>query len=201
MTDYSRLSKHLDAIRGKIQKDLGFQYHEGLIDFAFKQFIEKHTFRDVLDVGIGTGYSLKKFKELGVKITGITQDESEVKTAREQGYDVHLMDMALLAFEDATFDLVWCRHALEHSVMPVIALMEFGRVLRKDGYLYVEVPSDQALSIENESHYSLFSDEAWQELFRKTGFQLVFRGQFGTVKQDEHMIWHDIYWYYWLVKA
>jgi ubiquinone/menaquinone biosynthesis C-methylase UbiE len=201
MTDFYRLEKHLDAIRKNITPDLGFQYHESLIDFGFRQFVEKHPPRKALDIGVGTGYSLEKFKKLGISAIGITQSDDEVKTATEKGYEVRFMDMAFLDFEDQDFDLVWCRHALEHSVMPVIALMEFERVLKPGGYLYVEVPSDNVMSIENASHFSLFSDESWQELFRRAGFRLVFRGQFGTVKQIETAVFHDIYWYYWLKKG
>lgn len=204
MTDYANFEKHIAEINGKIGRDSGFRYHEGMMDFAFKQFIEKHEFGDVLDVGIGTGYSLKKFRERGINVIGITQDQSEMDSAKQDGFDARLMDMNFLDFPDASFDLVWCRHAIEHSVMPVITLMEFFRVMRPEAYLYIEVPSDAVIHIMNPHHYSLFGDTTWQTLFKKMNLTLYFRGQFTTFMQvpgcDPGWGWDDFYWYYWLKK-
>ena len=196
-----RIEEHLKSIKSKVVKDAGFEYHEQLIDNSFKYFVLNGNFKHVLDVGFGTGYSLKKFKELGIKTIGITQSEQELL----DGYDVRLMDMASLDFEDETFDFIWCRHALEHSVMPFIALLEFYRVLQDGGFVYVEVPSNSIFSIENESHYSVFCDEAWNALFEKAGFLVTHRGQYSLKKStapntDHNVIFSDNYWYYALRK-
>ena len=199
----TRLESHLKAIRSKITKDAGFDYHNQLIDNSFKCFVTPGTFKNVLDVGFGTGYSLKKFKEAGIKVTGITMNDEEMKAAT--GHDVKIMDMAMLDFEDETFDFIWCRHALEHSVMPFIALLEFYRVLQEGGFVYIEVPSDCIFSIENTSHYSLFRDEAWHALFEKAGFSVKYRGQYALKKNtapntDHDVMFSDNYWYYALRK-
>jgi SAM-dependent methyltransferase len=194
MTDH--LQQHLETIRKTVYKEPRFDYHEKLIDSAFDTFVKKGSFKDVLDVGFGTGYSLEKFKALGINAKGITLDEDERKAQHFLGYDVHLMDMAFLDFGDKTFDLVWCRHAIEHSVMPMIALMEFNRVLKDDGHLYIEVPQDEAVHVDNPNHYSMLSDRSWQSLMRKAGFKLLYRGQW-AIHLDG---WVDLYWNYWLTK-
>jgi ubiquinone/menaquinone biosynthesis C-methylase UbiE len=119
-----------------------------------------------------------------------------MESAKELGFDVRLMDMSFLDFDDESFDLVWCRHALEHSVMPIITLMEFRRVLKSDGFLFVEVPMDNCLHIENKDHYSLFPDATWQALFRKVGFKEIIQSQVRVTFQH----WVDIHWQYWLRK-
>lgn len=174
-----------------------------MIDAAMGHFVKNGSFKDVLDVGFGTGYSLEKFKEHGIKATGITLCPEELKGPQFLGHDVRLMDMNFLDFPDGSFDLVWCRHSLEHSVMPLIALMEFNRVLRPQGKLYVEVPSDNIIHVENLNHYSLFSDHAWQGLFRKAGFFVMFRSQFAATipPSDQNDGYNDIYWFYWMRKA
>jgi len=196
MTDYTHFRQHLEILRKTVYREPQLDYHERLIDSAFDTFVKKGSFINVLDIGFGTGYSLNKFKELGIKATGITLDEDERKGAAFTGHNVHLMDMAFLDFEDKIFDLVWCRHALEHSIMPVIALMEFYRVLKDGGYLYVEVPQDESVHVDNANHYSMFSDRSWQSLMRKTGFKLLYRGQW-VIHLDG---WIDLYWNYWLKK-
>lgn len=204
MTDFTQFEKHLATIRGKVTKDGGYKYHEGLMDIAFKQFIDNHTFKSALDVGIGIGDGLKRFKERNIPVKGITISESEKDDAEDLGYDVSVMDMQFLDFPDDSFDLVWCRHALEHAFMPLVAVMEFNRVLQKGGFLYVEVPSNNNLNSQNSQHLSMFCDEHWQYIFRWVGFQLHFRGQFMMFMQvpgmPEGTGFVDYYWYYWLYK-
>jgi ubiquinone/menaquinone biosynthesis C-methylase UbiE len=186
----TNFQKHLATLGKTVYPEPKLDYHEKLIDTAIDVFV-KGKFKDVLDVGFGTGYSLNKFKELGLNVTGITLDEQEMNHD-----NVKLMDMAFLDFPDNSFDLVWCRHSLEHSVMPMIALLEFKRVLRDGGHLYVEVPQDESVHVDNPNHYSMFSDRSWQSLFRKAEFRLLNRGQW-VIHLDG---WIDLYWHYWLKK-
>ena len=58
-----------------------------------------------------------------------------------EGFDVRNMDQSFLDFADETFDLVWCRHCLEHSPMPFFTLTQLVRVLKKDALIYIEVPA------------------------------------------------------------
>jgi ubiquinone/menaquinone biosynthesis C-methylase UbiE len=189
-----RLEAYLTSIHNTIYTEPKIDYHEKIIDQSFDAFVKNRSFKNVLDVGFGTGYSLNKFKELGINVTGITMDV--VEFAAMKGHDVRMMDLNLLDFEDETFDLVWCRHALEHSVMPFIALSEYKRVLKSGGYLYVEVPQDECVHVDNPNHYSMLSDRSWQALMRKAGLNLINRGQW-TIHLEG---WVDIYWHYWLRK-
>jgi ubiquinone/menaquinone biosynthesis C-methylase UbiE len=195
-----RLKQHLETLNKTVYSEPKFPWHESIIDSAFEQFVNHVSFKKVLDVGFGTGYSLEKFRKLGIDPIGITLDNNELQCALLLKYNVFLMDMADLDFDDGSFELVWCRHTLEHSVMPLIALMEFNRVLESTGYLYVEVPTDNVMHVENPNHYSLFNDSAWQALFRKAGFNLVNRGQVVVKHPNGKQVWHDFYWSYWLRK-
>jgi ubiquinone/menaquinone biosynthesis C-methylase UbiE len=189
-----RLEAYLTSIHSTIYTEPKIDYHEKIIDQAFDAYVKNRSFSNALDVGFGTGYSLDKFKALGINVTGITMDLQEFAAMKE--HDVRMMDLNLLDFEDESFDLVWCRHALEHSVMPFIALLEYRRVLKNGGYLYVEVPQDEAVHVDNPNHYSMLSDRSWQALMRKAKLNLINRGQW-TIHLDG---WIDIYWNYWLKK-
>ncbi len=85
------------------------------------------------------------------------------------------MDQSYLDFDDASFDLVWCRHALEHSVAPYFTLAGFHRVLAPGGALYVEVPApDTACKHEtNPNHYSVLGRSAWISLMQRSGFEVI----------------------------
>jgi FkbM family methyltransferase len=129
----------------------------------------------VLDVGCGQGLALELFRDAGLSAVGITIGEEDLDACRQRGFEVAEMDQSCLEYDAGTFGLVWCRHALEHSVAPYFTLSEFSRVLASGGYLYVEVPApDTACHHElNPNHYSVLGQSAWLSLMERAGFQLL----------------------------
>jgi len=96
----------------------------------------------------------------------------DAEICRGKGLNVLEMDLSFLDFADGAFDMVWCRHALEHSVFPFFTLSEMHRVLKPGGLLYVEVPApDTACGHQrNPNHYSVLGKSMWLELIRRVGF-------------------------------
>lgn len=137
-----------------------------------------------LDVGCGQGPALKLFRERLFTVEGIALNDADVRACRDQGFIVRKMDQNDLQFPDASFDLIWARHVLEHSIAPLWTLTEFHRVLRPGGWLYVEVPGpDTACNHEsNQNHYSVLGARAWAHLLLKAGFTIEenFDFQIGT---------------------
>ena len=117
----------------------------------------------VLDVGCGQGLALELFRAAGHKAIGITIGDEDLAACAAAGFEALDMDQSYLDFADASFDLVWCRHALEHSVAPYFTLAGFHRVLTAGGILYVEVPApDTACRHEtNPNHYSVLGRAAF----------------------------------------
>jgi ubiquinone/menaquinone biosynthesis C-methylase UbiE len=100
-------------------------------------------------------------KELGYReITAITLNDEDVEATRKRDIDCYKMDMTFLVFEDKIFDALWVRNALEHSPFPYLILLEFNRVLKPGGFIYVEMPMPDAPRVlENwPNHYSVFGD-------------------------------------------
>jgi len=129
----------------------------------------------VLDVGCGQGVALDLFKKLEFEAIGLTINPTDIEACRTAGFDVREMDQSLLDFPDGQFDLIWCRHCLEHSIFPYYTLAQFFRVLKPGGTLYVEVPApDTACQHQtNPNHYSVLGKSLWMELMRRNGFQLA----------------------------
>ena len=50
------------------------------------------------------------------------------------------MDITNIQFNDDTFDVIYCSHVLEHVVNEKSALLEFYRVLKRDGWAILLVP-------------------------------------------------------------
>lgn len=128
----------------------------------------------VLDVGCGQGLALEQFKAHGAIAKGITFGE-DLMVCKRKGLDVEEMDMSFLEFVESSFDLIWARHVVEHSLFPFFTLDGFYRVLRPGGLAYVEVPApDTSAHHEtNKNHYSCLTRSTWMELFKRTGFQVV----------------------------
>ncbi len=129
----------------------------------------------VLDVGCGQGVALKRFLSRDLRPIGIALNPTDVAACVAQGYDVRQMDQSFLDFEDAAFDLVWCRHCLEHSVFPYFTLDGFRRVLAPGGCLYVEVPAPGTASRHetNGNHYSVLGVDMLGSLIVRSGFEVL----------------------------
>jgi SAM-dependent methyltransferase len=129
----------------------------------------------ILDVGCGQGLALAEFAARGLLPIGVALGREDVAACRMAGFDVREMDQSFLDFDDAEFDLVWCRHCLEHSIFPYFTLSEFERVLKPGGLLYVEVPAPDTSSAHqaNPNHYSVLGKSAWLQLMSRSGFALV----------------------------
>jgi len=128
----------------------------------------------VLDVGCGQGVALQHFVARGCDATGITLNTVDLDACQRQGYQVLAMDQSFLDFPDEHFDLVWCRHCLEHSIFPYFTLHEFHRVLKPGGWLYVEVPAPDTSCQHhlNRNHYSVMGKTMLHNLLERAGFQI-----------------------------
>lgn len=129
----------------------------------------------ILDVGCGQGTALDMFSKKGFRTTGITLNTDDLSVCHQKDHNVFQMDQSFLSFIDGEFDLIWCRHCLEHSIFPYYTLSEFFRVLRPNGYLYIEVPApDTSCNHQsNNNHYSVLGKSMWAELIKRNGFQLL----------------------------
>lgn len=130
----------------------------------------------ILDIGCGQGPALKILKDKGyLSAIGITLNDDDVRICRENGYDVRKMDQSFLDFQDMSFDFVWARHVIEHSIFPYFTLTEFARVLRPDSLLYLEVPAPGTACLHetNPNHYSVLGHEAWLSLLVRCGFKIL----------------------------
>lgn len=171
----SALSGFLDKLASDVYPEFPSELHAGITKRMLEHFLSRWPLAEgarVLDVGCGQGAALELFQRHGFDATGVTLGMQDVIACREQGYDVYEMDQSFLDFEAKSFDFLWCRHCLEHSIFPYFTLAGFYRVLRPGGFLYVEVPAPDTVSQhqQNLNHYSVFGKSMWLELMRRSGF-------------------------------
>jgi SAM-dependent methyltransferase len=174
MRNFSRFDVFLDSLAGDVYPEVPSEPH---LSITRKVILELHnsglipTGARVLDIGCGQGLALEQFRALGLEAIGVAMG-ADVEVCRSRGFDAHEMDQNFLTFPENSFDVLWCRHVLEHSAMPLFTLCEYRRVTKPGGIVYVEVPAPDtsAHHERNPNHYSVLPLSSWLNLFCHAGF-------------------------------
>ena len=194
-TKTQRFENLMERVRKETYPEPPSELHTAITIKMIDEFLNKHPLSEdkrILDVGCGQGVALEYFESKGFSPIGITLNNEDLSVCKQKGYDVYEMDQSFLDFKDEEFDLIWCRHCLEHSVFPYLTLIEFFRVLKHKGYLYIEVPApDTSCKHQtNQNHYSVLSKSMWEELIRRTGFDILVVNNI----EFEVVAGTDLYW-------
>ncbi len=170
-----RLVSFIDKIENETYPETPSFIHTEItgkvLDTLLPQYQINHNAR-ILDIGCGQGPALDIFRDKGYPSTiGIALNEEDVRICQKNGHDVRKMDQSFLEFPDSSFDFVWARHVIEHSVFPYFTLTEFSRVLASGGILYLEVPAPETSCHHetNLNHYSVLGRGAWVSLLDRCG--------------------------------
>lgn len=149
---------------------------KGVVDL-FLPLMELSTGSRIIDIGCGQGAFMEYMRQKGFNdLLGVTLSPEDASACEQKGFLSLQCDFSDLYVENNSVDLIWCRHALEHSPYPVFSLMEFNRVVKMGKYVYVEVPApnlDDRNHEGNANHYSVLGDRMWVNLFQRTGFQII----------------------------
>lgn len=110
----------------------------------------KKTFLDIkgeriLDIGCNYG-EITKILAQNNQVIGIDTDQKALKLAKKQVKFAKFIKASAtkLPFKDKFFDLVSCLSMLEHVKEDQQVLLEIGRVLKKDGKLFLTIPNEKA---------------------------------------------------------
>lgn len=127
-----------------------------------------------LDVGGGAGIGAAILCNLGHRVVlldpaGWCYGQAEL--AARWGFEVVRDNAEPMPFADATFDNVFCHHALEHVPAPLFALCECSRVTKAGGWLALGVPPP-AVNTACSSHLSDFSAVQLSYLLAVTGYHV-----------------------------
>ena len=171
MRDYRHIERYLNELAGDVYgqpPDEGHQ--EALEEIADKWLPHLHGLESILDVGCGQGQAFPVLGRYAQRVVGVTL-EPDAGVCQEKGLDTHRADIAFLPFEDESFDLVWARHIIEHSPMPLLALMEWHRVARQ--WLLLVAPSFDHYGPDGRNHYYVLLPEQWQALMGRAGWHVI----------------------------
>ena len=158
------------------------EMHKTLTETVVKQYIDPLNLpkdSKILDLGCGPGYFLDEMKSRGyTDLTGVTLSPGDIKICEDNGHTIKKYDLSFLpqseGYYDESVDMIFLRHALEHSPYPIFSLMEYNRVLKQYGKIYIEVPQPgcERKHEENLNHYSILGQHQLAALIVRTGFNI-----------------------------
>lgn len=171
MRDYSHIDKYLDQLAGDLYPQPPDPGHTALAQEVIDLWMSRMSqVKTVLDVGAGQGFCQPMFEKWGVKYSGVALGP-DVIPAFNAGYNVKLMDFNFLAYPDKSFDMVFSRHSLEHSPMPILSLMEWSRV--SASWLGVVLPAPEHYTFEGLNHYSVMSVPQFLAIVKRANFHPI----------------------------
>lgn len=105
----------------------------------------------VLDVGCGSGATLKKLKELGKasEICGIDINENIAKSLSQELDKIVIGDIEMMEpqFNENYFDYIIFGDILEHLINPKKILNQYKMFLKDDGYIIASIPNIKYFNI------------------------------------------------------
>ena len=102
----------------------------------------------------------------------------DVKLCEDKGHTIKRYDLSFIpqkdGYHDESVDFLFLRHALEHSPYPIFSLMEYNRILKQGGRIYIEVPAPDCDRMHefNLNHYSILGQNQLAALLTRTGKQI-----------------------------
>ena|SRR5688572_11335335 len=174
MRDYTQIEKYLDELIKQVYPQPQDPGHTAWADQSIDAFIKTtgiHNDLNVLDLGCGEAFMQQTFEVLGYRYTGVCLGE-DYRVAKERGRNVYEHDFTFLPFDDESFYLLYSRHSLEHSPMPLLTLMEWHRLTSR--YVAIVVPSPDHWKYGGQNHYYVLHDPQWRNLFDVAGFDVTY---------------------------
>src|SRR3989338_11472275 len=110
---------------------------------TIRSYIKNNEKIKILDVGCGTGYNIKIMRKFG-EVYGIDYSKEAIKFCKlNKVKNVKIASVEKIPFKDNTFDLVTSFEVLYHQNVKDYkkAIIEFHRILNKDGLLILRLPA------------------------------------------------------------
>lgn len=165
MRDYSRFDENLSRLMGDVYEQPEDKGHRGHALRLCVWALSNMEVGSVLDVGCGNGFCQSFLYDY----TGIGLGD-DIRIGKSMGRNVREMDFNFLDFPDESFNTVFSRHSLEHSPFPVLTLMEWHRVARKN--LILCVPNPFHYTYVGRNHYSVANAHQTAWWLRRAGWRI-----------------------------
>ena len=183
-TNKEILDLFLERCDSEIYEEPYSNMHDGVIKQQADLFLTEFNIKKedkIVDVGCGFGLFQQYLHEKGYSNTlGITKAEKDIDNLIKTDTPYRTADITFTGLDSNYTDHIWCRHCIEHSPFPYLTLLEFNRIMKIGGFLYLEMPAPDQPAIQEHkpNHYSVLPKEMWASLLIRSGFKTL---KFGTI--------------------
>ncbi len=166
-------------------KLLGVFLNHGMTTYFDIPILRPFGNRKMLDIGCGSGYLLKAYKEAGWDISGVDFSDLMVGKANAMLGGAYCVkgNAERPIFSSQGFDLITVSQVLEHLENPLEALLNWRNLLRNDGKIIVAVPNFMSLNrklfgkwwyggLSLPRHFNHFSVGTLSHILEKSGFYI-----------------------------
>jgi len=144
----------------------------------------------ILEIGCGAGGVLERFREIGCQVTGIDLNNEYIAYGKSRGLDLHCCHAEDFVKRDRRkFDIVILAHVLEHFLDIEKELEIIKKLLKPQGFLYVEIPGIKGFSLGAHQYDFLNSLQLAHTYYfdRDTFVQMMSWYGFRCVKSNEYI--------------
>jgi len=130
--EYLRVQLERSKSKYNIKNELEEKRKEYFTDLVSSQ-VDPGNLKDTLVIGCRNPYEIDLLRKKGLNnVIGIDIFSNDRR--------IKVMDMHNLKFNDDSFDMIYCSHALEHAYDYEKVMLEMIRVLRNQAVIAIEVP-------------------------------------------------------------
>jgi ubiquinone/menaquinone biosynthesis C-methylase UbiE len=177
--DFEKMERYYQKVLSSMYDESERPFHRSLAcqivdDVIVPLGLPKNS--KILDLNSGLGYFLSEMRKRGFdNLVGIARTPEEKSACLLDEHDVIVADSLFLDDANNSVDLIFARHSLAQSPFPYLTLLEYNRVIKIDGLLYVEVstPNSTRKHEYNPNYFSVMGEEMWKALFARAGFSMV----------------------------
>lgn len=132
-----------------------------------KLYIPPEEYPHVLVAGCGCGEEMETLKDMGYRPEGICQHLSLIGEAGRRGVKATLDDFHRTLYANDAFDAITYTHAIEHAFSPFLVFLEFYRILRDNGKVFIEQPTilSEAGATDHNEKDPLYGTDHWGCLY------------------------------------
>ena len=150
------------------------------MDYPFVYFSNKSKGK-LLELGCGSGSTLKLFSDWGWQAQGLDFDAQAVSNAQAKGLTVSHGDIFSQHFPDNSFDAIFSSHVVEHVPDPLALLEESFRILKPNGIFVAVMPNSASKlhqmfksnwrELDPPRHLHIFNPQSLKAMIAKTPFK------------------------------
>lgn len=172
-SEFSQLCGHLLSLSGFFRESM---------DYPFVYFADRNKGK-LLELGCGSGSTLKLFSDWGWQAQGLDFDAQAVKNAQAKGLTVSHGDIFSQHYPDNSFDAIFSSHVVEHVPDPFALLQESFRILKPNGIFVAVMPNSTSKlhqlfkanwrGLEPPRHIHIFNENSLNLISKKIPFNLI----------------------------